>query len=49
MRLKQLHLRDYAPAITGLLLILVGMWLPLGTFGAPRLIDLVSYWASVIF
>jgi hypothetical protein len=37
--------KEYAPVMTGLLLIALGLWLPLGSAGAPRLIDLFSYWA----
>lgn len=41
------QLRDYTPALTGLLLIAAGLCLPLGVVpGSPRLIDFVSAWAT---
>jgi fumarate reductase subunit D len=42
------HVREFAPVVTGILLIALGLVLPLGPTDSPRLIDLFSSWASSV-
>ena len=46
VRVKQF--REFAPVVTGILLIALGLILPLGPSDSPRLIDLFSSWASSV-